>query len=67
MISAVPIQMLPKSFRAASLRHGNLPAIDGVAIAGDLGDQQAALVAQACFKPGEAKNTTVLAAYADEH
>ena len=24
---------------------------------GDLGDQQAALVGQACFKPGEAKNT----------
>src|SRR4029077_17169553 len=35
----------------------HLPAIEGVAIAGDLGDQQAALVGQACFKPGEAKNT----------
>ncbi len=31
--------------------------IAGVAVAGDLGDQQAALVGQACFKPGEAKNT----------
>jgi glycerol kinase len=28
-----------------------------VAIAGDLGDQQAALVGQACFRQGEAKNT----------
>ena len=29
----------------------------GVPIAGVLGDQQAALVGQACFEPGEAKNT----------
>jgi glycerol kinase len=28
-----------------------------VPIAGDLGDQQAALVGQTCFKPGQAKNT----------
>ena len=30
---------------------------DGVPIAGILGDQQAALMGQACFAPGEAKNT----------
>jgi glycerol kinase len=30
---------------------------NGVAIAGVLGDQQAALMGQACFAPGEAKNT----------
>ena len=30
---------------------------DGVPIAGILGDQQAALMGQACFEPGEAKNT----------
>ncbi len=35
----------------------NEVTINEVAIAGDLGDQQAALVGQACFKPGEAKNT----------
>ena len=29
----------------------------GVPIAGILGDQQAALMGQACFAPGEAKNT----------
>ena len=29
----------------------------GVPVAGDLGDQQAALFGQACFAPGEAKNT----------
>jgi glycerol kinase len=34
-----------------------LQAIAGVPIAGDLGDQQAALVGQACFRPGEVKNT----------
>ena len=31
--------------------------LSGVPIAGILGDQQAALVGQACFQPGEAKNT----------
>ncbi len=34
-----------------------LPAIAGVEVAGILGDQQAALVGQACFRPGEVKNT----------
>jgi glycerol kinase len=29
----------------------------GVPLAGDLGDQQAALVGQTCFEPGQAKNT----------
>ncbi len=32
-------------------------ALDGVSIAGDLGDQQAAMFGQTCFSPGEAKNT----------
>ncbi len=31
--------------------------LEGVPIAGDLGDQQAALFGQNCFRPGEAKNT----------
>lgn len=31
--------------------------LSGVPIAGDLGDQQAALFGQACYQPGEAKNT----------
>ncbi|NNM60598.1 MAG: glycerol kinase GlpK [Steroidobacteraceae bacterium] len=31
--------------------------LEGVAIAGILGDQQAALVGQTCFEPGEVKNT----------
>lgn len=31
--------------------------LEGVPVAGILGDQQAALFGQACFRPGEAKNT----------
>jgi glycerol kinase len=31
--------------------------LQNVPVSGDLGDQQAALFGQACFKPGEAKNT----------
>ena len=54
----IPIQMLPQ-IRSSSEVYGmaRLPAIAGVRIAGDLGDQHAALVGQACFQPGEAKNT----------
>jgi glycerol kinase len=54
----IPIQMLPKIV-SSSEAYGAAypPPIAGVPIAGDLGDQQAALVGQACFKPGEAKNT----------
>jgi glycerol kinase len=54
----IPIQMLPKIVSSSEVYGtARLPAVEGVAIAGDLGDQQAALVGQACFKPGEAKNT----------
>src|ERR1700675_4299223 len=54
----IPIQMLPKIVSSSEVYGtAHLPAIEGVAIAGDLGDQQAALVGQACFNPGEAKNT----------
>jgi glycerol kinase len=54
----IRIEMLPKIVSSSEVygtaRH---PAVAGVAISGDLGDQQAALVGQACFTPGEAKNT----------
>jgi len=54
----IPMQMLPKIVSSSEVYGtAKLTAIAGVAIAGDLGDQQAALVGQACFKPGEAKNT----------
>lgn len=58
----IPRQMLPR------IRPSSDPRIYGwtrksgplggeVPICGDLGDQQAAMVGQACFSPGEAKNT----------
>ena len=37
-------------------RSGSMP-LHGISVAGDLGDQQAALFGQTCFKAGEAKNT----------
>jgi glycerol kinase len=54
----IPEAMLPKICSSSEV-YGNVKAgtIAGVAIAGDLGDQQAALVGQTCFKPGQAKNT----------
>jgi glycerol kinase len=54
----IPRAMLPE-VRSSSEVYGKatLGAIAGVEIAGILGDQQAALVGQACFSPGEVKNT----------
>jgi glycerol kinase len=50
--------MLP-AVRSSSERYGTAAAgpLEGVPITGILGDQQAALVGQTCFGPGEAKNT----------
>jgi glycerol kinase len=36
---------------------GDCPAGGGIPVSGALGDQQAALVGQGCFEPGDAKNT----------
>ena len=47
-------QIVASSASATATARG---ALDGVPIAGILGDQQAALVGQTCFPPGEAKNT----------
>ena len=54
----IPRACLPR-IAASSEVYGEavLPALRGVPIGGILGDQQAALVGQACFRPGEAKNT----------
>jgi glycerol kinase len=54
----IPQAMLPKICSSSEV-YGKVKAgtITGVPIAGDLGDQQAALVGQTCFTPGEAKNT----------
>ncbi len=54
----IPKQLLPKIVASSEVYgEATIAPIRGVPIAGDLGDQQAALVGQACFKPGEAKNT----------
>ena len=57
-VFGVPGKMLPK-IASSSEVYGEaaLDSIKSVRIAGILGDQQAALVGQTCFQPGEAKNT----------
>jgi glycerol kinase len=54
----IPRAILPE-IRSSSEIYGHAAweAVKGVPLAGILGDQQAALVGQACFEPGEAKNT----------
>ncbi|MCL8251515.1 glycerol kinase GlpK [Aeromicrobium fastidiosum] len=56
----VPRAMLPE-IRSSSEVYGHTtddgPFSGAVAIAGDLGDQHAALVGQVCFEPGQLKNT----------
>lgn len=53
----IPMSMLPQ-VRSSSEIYGyvNIQGVE-VPIAGIAGDQQAALFGQACFEPGEAKNT----------
>ena len=55
---SVPRQMLP-AIASSSEVYGRVAEgpLRGVAVAGILGDQQAALVGQTCFKSGEAKST----------
>jgi glycerol kinase len=54
----IPAHILPKIASSSEIYgHAKIPAIRDVPIAGVLGDQQAALIGQACFKPGQAKNT----------
>jgi glycerol kinase len=57
-VIGVPKAMLPE-IRPSSGVYGDIkiPALAGIPVAGDLGDQQAALFGQTCFSVGEAKNT----------
>jgi glycerol kinase len=56
-IMGIPKSMLP-AIKASSEVYGTgVGDLAGIPIAGDLGDQQAALFGQTCFSPGEAKNT----------
>ena len=52
----IPRSLLPK-IESSSQVYGYANFLDGIPIASDLGDQQAALFGQTCFSPGEAKNT----------
>jgi len=56
----IPREMLPE-IRPSSEVYGATtvegPLGAAIPVAGDLGDQQSALVGQACYAPGEAKNT----------
>ncbi len=54
----IPRVMLPQ-IKSSSETYGTVKSgeMSGIPVAGDLGDQQAALFGQTCYSPGEAKNT----------
>jgi glycerol kinase len=57
-VYGIPEKMLPEIVSSSEVYgKARLDSIRNVSIAGILGDQQAALVGQTCFNPGEAKNT----------
>ncbi|RMG97372.1 MAG: glycerol kinase [Chloroflexi bacterium] len=61
-IMGIPRQMLPRIVPSSDPNTWGTTLADGpfggtIPVCGDLGDQQAATVGQACFSPGEAKNT----------
>lgn len=59
-LMGIPPQMLPKivsSSEVYGMSREDGPFGAAIPVAGDLGDQQAATVGQACFGVGEAKNT----------
>lgn len=53
----VPPEMLGEIRSSSEIYATGTGPLDGVPIAGILGDQQAALFGQGCFRPGDAKNT----------
>jgi glycerol kinase len=54
----IPRALLPRIVSSSTqIGETRLESFSGVPITGVLGDQQAALVGQCCFDPGEAKNT----------
>lgn len=56
-VMGIPRAMLP-AVKASSEVYGQaVGELAGIPVAGDLGDQQAALFGQTCFSTGEAKNT----------
>ena len=53
----IPRAVLPRIVSSSEVYGEARGELGGVKVAGVLGDQQAALVGQTCFQPGEAKNT----------
>ncbi|HYZ24089.1 MAG TPA: glycerol kinase GlpK, partial [Rhodopila sp.] len=53
----IPRAVLPRIVPSSAVYAEARRPLAGVPVAGILGDQQAALMGQACFEPGEAKNT----------
>ncbi|GEP03381.1 glycerol kinase GlpK [Methylobacterium oxalidis] len=53
----VPEAILPRIVSSSEVYGQTRAPFEGIPIAGILGDQQAALFGQTCFRPGEAKNT----------
>ncbi len=54
----IPKAVLPRIVSSSEVYGlAKIPAVEGVPVAGILGDQQAALVGQTCFDSGQAKNT----------
>jgi glycerol kinase len=53
----IPKSMLPDIRPSSQVYGDGTGALAGIPVAGDLGDQQAALFGQTCFSVGEAKNT----------
>ncbi|MEW6058815.1 MAG: glycerol kinase GlpK [Actinomycetota bacterium] len=56
-LMGIPRAMLPKVSPSSAVYAPAVGALAGIPVAGDLGDQQAALFGQTCYSPGEAKNT----------
>jgi glycerol kinase len=57
-VCGIPAGILPRIVSSSeNFGSAQIAAIKDVPITGILGDQQAALVGQTCFEPGEAKNT----------
>jgi glycerol kinase len=56
-VMGIPKSMLPEIRSSSQVYADAIGTLAGIPVAGDLGDQQAALFGQTCFSVGEAKNT----------
>ena len=56
-VLGIPRQMLPSILPSSQVYGRATGPLAGIPVAGDLGDQQAALMGQTCYSVGEAKNT----------